>query len=79
MILYAATVCRGDEDPLQSRVHMYFKDRFVAEFEVLSRQRNSYGNKCVLTSVDVGNAGDALLSQLNNPEWVLDQPRKVLK
>lgn len=78
MILYAATLYRG-EDPAKSRVHMHFKSRMLAEFQRVAVRNNATGYKCALTSVDVGNAGDALLSQLNNPDWILQQPRKVLQ
>lgn len=78
MILYAATVYRG-EDPLESRVHMHFKTRLQAAFQCAAFGSNSNGYKVALTSVDVGNAGDALVSQLNSPGWILQQPRKVLQ
>lgn len=78
MILYAATVYRG-EDPAESRVHMHFKSRMLANFQALTMRQNVNGYKVAITAVDVGNAGDALLSQLNNPDWILQQPRKVLQ
>ena len=77
MKLYAVTVYRDGQDPLESRIHMHYKSKLLAEFAAC--QRMLPGNLTCITAVDVGDPGAALLSLANNPNWLQELPRKVVK
>lgn len=78
MKLYAVTMHRPNEDPCESRVHKHLESKQDAAFEAFCLN-NRNGWKAIVTVVDVGDPKDALLSLINDPNWLNEQPRTVVK
>lgn len=77
MKLYAVTLYRPGEDPTTARVHTHYKSKELAKFYAAGKSGANGWLACA-TAVDVGDAGEALLELINDPNWINTLDRFVV-